>query len=158
MGALISFELARQLRRQHGLIPIHLFAAAYYAPHAISPFQKISDIKESELISSLPRLIDAPESLLKKTEFIEALLPTVKADLQIVGKHVYSDEEPLDCPISAFGGLKDKEVSYDDLSAWSEHTQSKFNLQMFPGKHLFLLRDRESVTQNIIQELMLKLH
>jgi malonyl CoA-acyl carrier protein transacylase len=158
MGALISFELARQLRRQHGLIPVHLFAAAYYAPHAISPFQKISDIEKSELISSLPRLIDAPESLLKKTEFIEALLPTVKADLQIVGKHVYSDEEPLDCPISAFGGLQDKEVSYDDLSRWSEHTQSKFNSQMFPGKHLFLLRDREIVTKSIIQELMPKLH
>ncbi len=158
MGALISFELARQLRRQHGLIPVHLFAAAYYAPHTISPFQKINDMKESELISSLPRLLDAPESLLKNTEFIEALLPTVKADLQIVGKHVYSDEEPLACPISAFGGLQDKEVSDDDLSAWSKHTQSKFNLQMFPGKHLFLLSDREILFQSIIQELMPKLH
>ncbi|HLO89367.1 MAG TPA: SDR family NAD(P)-dependent oxidoreductase [Nostocaceae cyanobacterium] len=158
MGALISFELARQLRRQHGLIPVHLFAAAYYAPHSISPFQKISDMKESELISSLPRLLDAPESLLKNTEFIEALLPTVKADLQIVGKHVYSEEQPLDCPISAFGGLQDKEVSYDDLSVWDKHTQRKFNLQMFLGKHLFLLSDREMVSQSIIQELMPTLH
>lgn len=154
MGALVSFELARQLRRQHGLIPVHLFAAAYYAPDAISPFQKISYMEESSLISSLPRLLDAPESLLKNTEFIQALLPTVKADLQIVGKHIYSDEEPLDCPISAFGGLQDKEVSYDDLSEWGKHTKSKFNLQMFPGKHLFLLSDREIVSQSIVKELM----
>ena len=159
MGALISFELARQLRKQHRLIPIHLFAAAYYAPHATSPFQKISDINKSELIDLLPRLLDTPaELLVKKTELIKALLPTIKADLQIVGKHVYLKEEPLDCPISVFGGLKDKEVSYDDLFAWSQHTQSKFDLQMFPGKHLFLLKHRKLVSQTIIEELIIKLN
>jgi len=44
MGELISFELARQIRRQYGLIPVHLFAAAYYAPHLISPFQTMGEM------------------------------------------------------------------------------------------------------------------
>ena len=51
---------------------------------------------------------------------------------------VYDHEAPLDCPITAFGGLEDEEVNRDELAAWHDQTRSRFHMQMFPGDHFFL--------------------
>ncbi|NEO02099.1 MAG: thioesterase [Moorea sp. SIO3I7] len=153
MGALISFEVARQLRRQYGLNPVHLFVAAYYAPHLLSPFQSLGEWNDSLLIKKLPRLLDAPKSSLENADFLQALLPTVKADLQILSNYTFLEENPLNCPIWAFGGLQDDRVKQDDISAWRKHTSSTFKLEMFPGKHLFLLRKRKLILSAISQGL-----
>nr|QEO74379.1 thioesterase [uncultured bacterium] len=45
----------------------------------------------------------------------------------------------MDCPIAAFGGIDDQDVSLEDLAAWSEQTTSSSSHQMFPGDHFYLL-------------------
>jgi surfactin synthase thioesterase subunit len=153
MGSLISFELARQLRRQSGLIPVHLFAAAYYAPNLPNPFQSLCTWTDSMLIQEFPRLLDVHQKILEDADFIQALLPTFKADLQILSSYIYREEDPLDCPISAFCGQQDIEVKSEHLLAWQDHTRSKFKLERFPGKHLFLLTDQQMILSTIAQEL-----
>jgi len=152
MGALIAFALARQLRRE-GILPAHLFAAAYFAPHAPSPFLTREDLHAAGLSAAVRRMIDAPEAVLNNTEFMQALLPTIQADSRLVGSYAHTAEAPLECPITALGGLDDQEVSQQDLAQWEQHTSGPFRLEMLPGKHLFLLSDAEALLAAIRRDL-----
>jgi medium-chain acyl-[acyl-carrier-protein] hydrolase len=81
------------------------------------------------------------------------LLPSLKAGVLMVENYTYTESEPLDCPISAFGGMQDKVITKNLLSGWGVQTRSTFKLQMFPGNHLFLHSDQKQLLQAISQEL-----
>ncbi|MEH2041214.1 thioesterase II family protein [Nostoc sp.] len=158
MGALISFELARQLRRQYSLNPVHLFVSGRAAPQIPISDSSIHQLPESEFIEKLRYLNGTPESVLKNPELMHLLLPILRADFAVCETYVYSNEEPLDCPISTFGGLQDDEVSYEDIAAWRELTNSSCTLRMFPGNHFFLHSNQaliwSAVSQDIRQHLI----
>ncbi|UFP94731.1 type I polyketide synthase [Gloeobacter morelensis] len=156
LGALVCFELARRLRRQSGAQPVHLFAAAYYAPHLRTPSQGtgVSGWTDARLREEIPRVISAPQSLMDNAEFMQVLLPRVRADACLLSTHLYTEEPPLDCPITAFGGLQDTVVDRESLVAWSAHTNGAFQLEMFAGNHIFLEGAREAVLGSVAAGLL----
>jgi len=52
--------------------------------------------------------------------------------------YVYREESPLECPLTAFGGLSDPKVSCERITAWNMHTSARFSAHFFPGSHFFL--------------------
>jgi len=86
----------------------------------------------------LRRLNGTPSELLDHEELMGIMLPLLRADFAVYETYVYSTEPPLNCPISAFGGLRDHRVNDSDLEAWRAQTNVSFSLQMFPGDHFFL--------------------
>jgi len=153
MGALISFELARYLRRQHAPGPLHLFVSARRAPQipAINP--PIHHLPESAFIEALRDFNGTPESILQNAELMQLLLPVLRADFAVCETYTYSVEDPLACAISTFGGLQDCEVCYDELAAWREQTDGFFTQRMLPGNHFFLRSARVSLLRYITQDL-----
>ena len=138
LGALIGFELARQIRRQHGLHPVRLFVSAGRAPQIPHRAPPIHTLPDNEFLAELRRLNGTPRELLDHEELMEVMLPIVRADFALYETYLYSAEPPLTCPISAFGGLQDRKVSASDLEAWRSQTSASFSLRMFPGDHFFL--------------------
>jgi medium-chain acyl-[acyl-carrier-protein] hydrolase len=55
MGALISFEMIRRLRKVHRLKATHLFVSGCYAPHIPDP-NPLYSLPDQELIEKLKRL------------------------------------------------------------------------------------------------------
>ena len=78
------------------------------------------------------------EEVLNNHELMELLIPILRADFAILETYTYADEAPLNCPISVFGGLQDKEVSIEQLEAWQAQTVNSFSLKMLPGDHFFI--------------------
>lgn len=138
LGALISFELARKIRRDYGVNPVHLFVSAGRAPQIPQQGSPIHNLPRDEFLAELRRLAGTPAELLAHREFMEIVLPLLRADFSVYETYEYSSEPVLDCPISAFGGLQDRRVSNVDLEAWHVQTKASFSLQMFPGDHFFL--------------------
>jgi medium-chain acyl-[acyl-carrier-protein] hydrolase len=138
MGGLVSFELARLLRKNYGKSPVHLFVSGYRAPQVPDPDPPIHALPEFEFLEELRRLNGTPEVVLQNTELMQLLLPALRADFAVIETYTYTPESSLDCPITAFGGLQDREVSYDDLKVWQEQTNAAFSLHMLPGDHFFL--------------------
>lgn len=153
MGAIIGFEIARYLRKEHGLTPIHLFVSGRRAPQISidSPFTY--DLGESDFLEELKKLNGTPKEVFQHHELLRLMLPILRADFESVQTYDYRPEHPLDCPISVFGGLEDLEVSYDYLSAWREHTTSSFEVCMFPGDHFFLNSSQALLLQVLSCEL-----
>jgi surfactin synthase thioesterase subunit len=80
-------------------------------------------------------------------------LPILCADFALSETDVYYDEASLACPISAFGGLQDAEVSRADLTAWHHQTDGTFALRLFHGGHFFLREQQPALLQAVFQDL-----
>lgn len=151
MGALLGFEVARQLRRQVNPIPIHLFACSSSAPQRpiLNP---IHTLPEAAFVAELSHRYNAiPQPVLQNSELMQLFLPVLRADLTMLETYVYTNEKPLDCPITVFGGLQDSATSSLNLAEWREQTGSFFTLRMFPGDHFFLHNDKLPFLQVLSQ-------
>lgn len=153
LGALVSFELARQLRRQYGVQPVRLFVSASRAPQLPHRGLPVHTLPERDFLAELRHLNGTSREVLEHEELIQIALPVLRADFAVYETYVYSTELPLNCPISAFGGLRDRTVSQSDLEAWREQTNGSFSLQTFPGDHFFLNTAQPLLLRVLSQEL-----
>jgi medium-chain acyl-[acyl-carrier-protein] hydrolase len=153
MGALISFELARYLRREDAIEPMRLFVSGRTAPQLPSARAPIYNLPTPEFMEKLRELNGTPEGFFEYPELMEMALPILRADFQMIDTYTYAAEAPLDCPITAFGGLKDYEVSREHLEAWREQTTSAFTLRMFDGDHFFIHQAEPLLLRALSQEL-----
>lgn len=153
LGALVGFELTRQLRRLSGVQPVRLFVSAARAPQIPPRDRPIHALSEGEFLVELRRLNGIPRKVLEDAEVMQIMLPVLRADFAVYETYVYSTEPPLDCFISSFGGLQDQRVSRGDLEAWRDQTNASFSLRMFPGDHFFLNTTQRLLLQALSQEL-----
>ena len=137
MGALISFELARELRRRLGIEPLQLLVAGRRAPQLPPETLAAYDAPEGQFLEEIRRLNGTPEELLNNAEIMGFLLPLLRADFELVATYEYGPEPSLTCPITAYGGLQDEGVPVQDLCAWRTQTAGGFTTRMFPGDHFF---------------------
>jgi len=155
VGALIAFELARKLRKEAGFGPSHLFVSAYRAPRRANQDPSIHKLPDPQFIEELQHRYDGvPDVIRQKQDLMDLLLPVLRADFALTETYQYSAEEPLDCPITAFGGVEDPNISTEDLTLWGQETNRAFTLQMFPGGHFFLHSHQPLLLRVIAQELL----
>lgn len=153
LGALMAFLVARELRsRRHG-DPVCLFVSGAEAPHVVVERPQLHDLPTAEFVDELARLNGTPREVLADDELMELMLPTLRADFFMSETYVHQPDEPLDCPIVAFGGWQDPEVDPDDVQLWSEHTSAGFSRVMFTGDHFFVIDHETQVVGKVLSEL-----
>jgi medium-chain acyl-[acyl-carrier-protein] hydrolase len=153
MGGVISFELARELRRRGQPQPLHLFASGRRAPQFQAREEAIYGLPDPEFLAKLRELNGTPEEVLQHEELMRLLLPILRADFTVNDTYVYTPEEPFDFGISAFGGLGDEDITRDDMAGWQEHTRGRFRLRMLPGGHFFVNEAKDVVLESVARDL-----
>lgn len=153
MGAIISYEVARYLRGQGAGEPAHLFVAGRRAPHIADDDPPTSMLPELEFIDHLRRLNGTPADVLEQPELMQLVLPSIRADFEMVETYAYIPGPLLGCPISAFGGLEDCEENRERLECWADHTTADFSLRMIPGGHFFLHSHETFLLRALVQKL-----
>ncbi len=138
MGAAVGFELARLLRRQSQPLPAGLFVSAARAPQFRLNHVPPPAPSDDDLIAELRRLEGIPAEALADEELVKAVLPAVRADSALYRNYVYAEEPPLECPIRAYGGMSDPNITRDHLEAWARQTTGSFAVEMLPGGHFFV--------------------
>jgi len=146
IGALVCFELARELRRARGLEPVHLFVSGCPAPHHPDS-DRLSELSESEFVDRLKQFNGTPPEVLHHPELMQLVLPTLRADFSLRDRYLHRDEPPLSCPITAFGGMADGHVSGAKLEGWKRHSRERFQLWLFQGDHFFLRTAQEPMLE-----------
>jgi medium-chain acyl-[acyl-carrier-protein] hydrolase len=153
MGTTISLELARYLRAEFRVEPVHLFVSGSRAPQVRKTEPPNYDLPEAEFLEVLRRLDGTPTEILEHPELMQLMLPVLRADFQLVQTYAYTAAAPLDCPITAYGGLQDKEVDRKRLQAWRSQTTAQFSLNMIPGDHFFIHTSQPILLASLAQEL-----
>jgi len=152
MGALVSFELARYLRRMQAPVPAQLFLSGRSAPQIPDADPPTYNLPEAEFIKAVRSLNGTPGEVLEHPELMRLMIPLLRADFSVCQTYSYVAESPLNCPITAFGGLEDNEVARESLEAWREHTTDDFKLRMLPGDHFFLHSQQAQLLRILSQE------
>jgi medium-chain acyl-[acyl-carrier-protein] hydrolase len=153
MGALISFELARYLRRSERPGPTYLFVAGCRAPHWPEMSPPIHHLPDATLAAELVRRYGAASQIAQNRELMRLMLPAVRADFAMCETYVHMPEPPLQCPIAAFGGTGDGMVDPIGLEAWRWHTLTGFSLRLLPGDHSFIMSSGSALLRAISEHL-----
>jgi medium-chain acyl-[acyl-carrier-protein] hydrolase len=153
MGALVCFELARTLRHRGRPVPTHLFVSGRRGPRLPDPLPAIHRLPRSEFLAAVRRLSGVQDELLAEHGLIDLLVPALRADFAVCETYRYTDQPPLDCGISAFGGLSDPTTSSDQLAAWCRETTGPFRMSLFDGDHFFLHRHAPAILGAVAREL-----
>lgn len=153
MGALISFELSRTLRRMGTPLPVRLFVSGHQAPQLPDRNPPLHALPHAEFLAKLRELNGTPEEVLRHDELLQLLVPILRADFAVCETYVYQAEPPLPVPLSAYSGLGDDYVNREELDGWRAQTSSAFSLRMFPGDHFYLNSARPYLLQALAREL-----
>lgn len=135
MGAHVAFELARALRRHGQPLPAGLIVSGARAPH-LGRLPPLAHLADDELLRAVALRYGttlAPEMM----DIVRLMLPTLRADIQLIESHTYRDEAPLDLPITAFAGIDDPAIPVSEVRQWGRHAIEHFTFRSFPGGHFF---------------------
>lgn len=137
IGALIAFEIARELRRLQAPPPAALIVASQKAPHLCHGRDPIHALPDDQFIREVQRFEGMPPEVLENAELLELLLPSLRNDFALGETYRYRSEQPLNCPLVAFGGTRDPWISAHTLGGWRRHTSGRFTCHVLPGGHFF---------------------
>lgn len=132
LGAAIAYELSRRVRSAL------LLVSAYRAPHLPLRERRITQLPDGDFLACLRELGGTPAEAFDSPELMRLLLPVLRADFALSEGYGRAAGDPLECPITAFGGIRDPDVSAAELSAWREHTVGRCRVQLFDGDHFYL--------------------
>jgi surfactin synthase thioesterase subunit/glycosyltransferase involved in cell wall biosynthesis len=153
MGAVVAFELVRELRRRSRPLPTMLIASGARAPqfrrHHVPPPAP----SREAFIEELRRLEGVPAKLLSDPAMMRAILPALEADAALYRNYIYAEEPPLSVPIRAYGGTNDPNVRREHLDGWAEQTTESFAVRLFPGGHFYLTAARPQLVEALEEDL-----
>lgn len=154
LGALICFELTRQLQKKGGPQPQHIFVSAHRAPQKPLLQEPLHLQSDTKMLQELRNLNGTPESVLQNTELMNILMPLFRADFSIYETYTYQPEDPLNCAITAFCGTQDTRATRGEMIPWQEQTSGHFVLRMLPGGHFFMHTAQTQLLQSISHEIV----
>lgn len=155
LGALIAFELTRQLRRQGLALPHRLIVSGCNAPPLRKPASRcLHELPDDELIERLRDYNGTPAEVLEHRELMRLLLPTIRADFALGADYHHTDEAPLALPLTACGGRDDPHVDAAGLQAWQHQSAGEFRLRWFEGDHFYINPQRQALLECLAEELL----
>jgi len=149
MGATMAFELARELRRRGVPEPALLAVSAMSAPHQPRDVEPVCGQSDDELAAATCRGGGLPDQILHNPELLELVVPTLRADLELIDAYEHIPGEPLTCPIVVFGGTDDQLVPSGALAGWHELTLATTTVRTFPGNHFYLWEHEQEIASVI---------
>jgi medium-chain acyl-[acyl-carrier-protein] hydrolase len=154
LGAIVAFELARQMRRDHARIPLHLAVSARPAPYLSVHHRAVHQLPDDEFLTVLDQRFKAIPPVIRDDPEMRALyLPILRADMTMLETYRYREEAPLECSVSAFGGAQDAEAGFEELMSWRSLCRGPFTATTFPGGHFFIQPQRDAVLLALAREL-----
>lgn len=158
LGALIAFELLRELKRAHITDPMLFMPCGRRAPQSGRDERPMLHLlPDKELLGKLMTESYTSTDLkaaLQDNELSTLFLPQIRSDLTVEETYQFShDEDRLNCPIVAFGGADDIDVPLSELKLWGAHTSESFRYHVLPGSHHFLYRPAASMAQLVTREI-----
>jgi medium-chain acyl-[acyl-carrier-protein] hydrolase len=140
LGALVAFELTRELRARELPLPAALFVAGRDAPQ-YPDAEKVHHLPDAELLDRLRAWEGLDEDdepdLPQYDELLALMLPTIRADMTLAETYEHRAQSPLPVPVHVLRGTADPLVRPGD-GGWSAQTSAGCTVTEFPGGHFFV--------------------
>ncbi|UKD51724.1 alpha/beta fold hydrolase [Amycolatopsis sp. FU40] len=148
MGAVLAFETALRLEREHAFSPVRLFASGRRAP-STSRDESVHLRDDEGILAELKLMSGTDARLLGDEEILRMSLPAIRGDYQAVETYQAEPAAAVRCPIDVLTGDDDPKTTIAEARAWQEHTTGGFDLTVFAGGHFFLAHHQKEITAHI---------
>ncbi|WP_159718318.1 thioesterase II family protein [Geminicoccus flavidas] len=146
MGALVAFELARELRRRGLALPDALIASGRRAPDLVLDEPPLHLLPDQAFVAEIQaRYGGIPQVILEEPELMELFLPTLKADFAMFETYRFVPEPPLPCRLAFYGGDQDPQSAPPMSDGWSRLVSGPTRRRIFSGGHFYLAEQRDAV-------------
>ena len=157
-GALVAFETLQEIRRRSGLEAAHLFVSAKAAPHLPPLLPPVGSLPDRALAREVSERYGAiPAPVLADEGYLAMVLAALRSDLGMLESYDRRTPQPLSCPVTAFGGTRDRTLPAGHIDAWSEQTLGCFRKIELKEDHLYLQSAREQLVRHIRESLLASL-
>jgi medium-chain acyl-[acyl-carrier-protein] hydrolase len=137
-GSLVAFELARELRRRGAPGPILLSCGAANPPHRPLDFPSLQTLGDTELLEACAtRYGGIDQRVFDNEDTRRLVVAPLRADMLLLENYRFSEQPPLDTPISVLAGTEDATTPHEFVSEWARHTTRRFDLTHVLSGHLF---------------------
>ncbi|MEZ0109044.1 medium-chain acyl-[acyl-carrier-protein] hydrolase [Catenulispora sp. EB89] len=157
MGAIVAYETANRLRAEGIHHPIHIFACSHSAPQLSTGDPRSAKMTDEELVEHLHGAGGVGEEFLESREYLNLMLPAIRADLLAVDTYLWRGDEPHTVPITAIAGQDDIWASPEALQAWKVHTASRFSTRIMAGGHHVVRDNRTMVIAAVADDITLSM-
>lgn len=151
LGARLAYETAHRIEQSKTNDLLATIVSGTRAPHLPKdePIYQLSYEKFKNIIRNNG---GTPEAIMNNDEWMEVLIPRVRADYEICDTApVDAPERKLYSPLVAFGGMTDSLVNNEQFNAWKTKTSGHYSSYLFPGGHFFIQSCYQQVMQSIQQ-------
>jgi len=95
------------------------------------------------------RLAGTDSQVLDDGEMLQMILPALRSDVRAAETYRHQPGPTLSSPITVMIGDHDTQVTVDEAGGWAEHTDTQFDLEVFPGGHFYLNTHAAAVLKSI---------
>lgn len=150
LGALVAFEVARELRRRDLPAPERLILSSCPAPPFPAPSRPVHTLPDDDLLAEIERRSGDPLDHLRDDPVLRAAaLACYRADFALLENHVHVPGRPLDCPVTLLAGADERLLP--DAEAWAAYTGGPVERRLLPGGH-FYFRTARPQTLSVLRE------
>ncbi|WP_328609415.1 alpha/beta fold hydrolase [Amycolatopsis sp. NBC_00345] len=148
LGAVLAYEIARELERIGHPGLCHLFVSGSPGPHN-GRAERATGLPDQEFLAGVQRFAGYRHAAFDDPELVEVLLPVLRADVEMHENYQPAGTEPLSVPITALRGEQDELVSREQAEQWAGVTRGPFAYRELPGGHMYLVDEPEGVLRVI---------
>jgi pyochelin biosynthetic protein PchC len=148
-GATVAFEVARRLERRGPMPVAHLVASGRPGPGA-QPQTAKHLLGDDEMWADMVRLGGTDGELTSLAAVRDFVLPGLRRDYFILETYQPAPDATVACPVTAFLGADDTEVSLAQAGAWARSTTGAFRLRVFEGAHFYLSERPAHVVSEVL--------
>ena len=136
MGAILSYELCKQIKALNVHKPLHLFVSGLEAPKAILNEKIYHNMSDEQLKKEMIDMGGTPPEFFDYKELEQIFLEILRNDFRIVETYKCQCDIKIDTDITVFYGSD--EMDREDVIGWMNHTEKKCNIYEFKGRHFFI--------------------
>jgi len=136
LGAHVVHACARRLT-ERGRSPAWAFVAGS-PPPGITRGPLNHTLDDQEFLHAVGSALDGPDQMLSDPDFVELILPTLRADVRASEIYGLTARTGLDCPITTFAGTRDPSALPGDLRLWRSLAAGGFASEEIEGDHMFV--------------------
>ncbi|MEU1408217.1 alpha/beta fold hydrolase [Streptomyces sp. NPDC005728] len=149
LGALVAYEVTRELVVRGRPLPERLIVSAFPAPHRPRRAARLSDKTDDELVTALDeRYGGIPPQIAADADLMALLLPQFRADFTLLENYRHQEGEPLPVRLDVLGGDADA-VTREELGQWEQHSTGSVRVHRVPGGH-FYFRDNPAPLLSVL--------
>jgi surfactin synthase thioesterase subunit len=138
LGAVLAYEVAREVDRAYPGVVCHVFVSGSPALWTVRD-RRATGLDDDEFLARVMELSGYRHEALDDPQLREILLPVLRADVAMHEDYRPMSKEPLGIPVTALRGADDRLVSRAQVEQWRDTTTARFAMAELPGGHMYLV-------------------